>query len=355
MSGGFEVGVFSFVENTPDPATGRLRDPSQRMRDLLEEIVLADQVGLDVFGIGEHHRDDYLAATPPLVLAAAAARTERIRLTSSVTVLSADDPVRVFQDFAQLDLISRGRAEIIAGRGSFAEAFPLFGHSFDDYESLFEEKLELLLELRRHERVTWSGKHRPALDDLGVYPRPAQAELPVWVAVGGTPASAARAGRLGLPLALAIIGGRPDRFRPLIEIHRRAAQQAGHDPSTLPVAVALHGWVAEDRRRAIDEAYPAHAVTMNRVGRERGWPPYSKAQFEASCALEQNLMVGDPEWVAEKILYQHELFGHRRTMIQLTVGSLPHDRVLQAIEKLGTEVAPRVRDEIARREASARA
>lgn len=344
-----EIGIYSFVELTPDPLTGRTIDARRRMADLLEEIELADQVGLDVFGVGEHHRPDYLASAPAVVLAAAAARTRRIRLTSAVSVLSSDDPVRVFQDFATLDLLSGGRAEIMAGRGSFIESFPLFGQNLDDYDELFAEKLELLLLVRERERVTWSGKHRPAIHDRGVYPRPVQHPLPVWIAVGGTPQSVVRAGSLGLPLALAIIGGYPARFKPLIELYREAARRAGHDPATLPVGINAHGYIAPDARRAADEAYPAFELTMNKIGRERGWPPMSRAQFDAGCAREGALFVGSPEQVVEKILHQHEIFGHHRFLLQMSVGTMPHDRIMRSIELFGTRVAPVVRDEIARR------
>ncbi len=320
---------------------GATVSPQQRLRDLLEEIELADQVGLDVFGVGEHHREEYVASAPAVVLAAAAARTSRIRLTSAVTVLSSDDPVRVFQQFSTLDLLSNGRAEIMAGRGSFTESFPLFGYDLDAYDTLFAEKLELLLALRDHERVTWSGQHRAALDDRGIYPRPVQEPLPVWVAVGGTPQSAIRAGVLGLPMALAIIGGQPARFAPFARWHREAAQEAGHGP--LPLSINAHGFLADTSQEAADVAFPAFATTMNKIGRERGWPPLSRAQFEASRALEEANFVGSPQQVIDKMLYQHEIFGHDRCALQLTVGTLPHVKVMRAIELLGTVVAPAVR------------
>jgi probable LLM family oxidoreductase len=338
-----EIGVFTFAETRLDPATGRQLGAAQRLRDLLEEIELADQVGLDVFGVGEHHRPDYAVSSPAVVLAAAAARTRRIRLTSAVTVLSSDDPVRVFQDFAHLDLISGGRAEIMAGRGSFTESFPLFGQSLDDYDELFAEKLDLLLKLRDHERITWSGRHRPPIHDRGVYPRPLQESMPVWIAVGGTPASVVRAARLGLPIALAIIGGAAERFRPFVELYRETAAAAGHDPGRLPVSINSHGFIADDAGRAADLAFPAFAETMNRIGRERGWPATSCRQFEAERSVRGALFVGDAEQVTEKILHQYELFQHRRFLLQLTVGPMPHAEVLRAIELLGTEVAPAVR------------
>jgi probable LLM family oxidoreductase len=336
-----ELGVFTFVELTPHPDTGRTLPPDRRMANLLEEIELADQAGLDVFGIGEHHRPDYLVSAPAVVLAAAAARTRRIRLTSAVNVLSSDDPVRVFQQFATLDLLSGGRAEIMVGRGSFIESFPLFGYSLDDYHELFAEKLDLLLRLRDHERVSWSGVHRPALHDVGIYPRPVQPQLPVWVAVGGTPASAARAGALGLPMALAIIGGMPARFATYAEIHRTAAREAGRAAPAL--SINSHGYIAGDSRAAADEAFAPFAAQMNRIGRERGWGPLTRSAFEASRTLHGANFVGSPDEVIEKILYQHEIFGHQRFMIQFSVGSLPHDKLLRSIELFGTTVAPAVR------------
>ncbi|HWG84038.1 MAG TPA: LLM class flavin-dependent oxidoreductase, partial [Deinococcales bacterium] len=298
----FQLGVFSFVEHTPD-AHGNTLSPRERYRNLIEEIELADQVGLDVFGIGEHHRPDFIASAPPVVLAAAGARTRNIRLTSAVTVLSSEDPVRVFQQFATLDLISGGRAEIMAGRGSFIESYPLFGYDLHDYDELFSEKLDLLLRLRESESVTWSGKHRPSLSGQAVYPRPVQDKLPVWIAVGGTPASVVRAGTLGLPLAVAIIGGTPERFAPLVELYRRAAAQAGHDPAALPVGINSHGFLADDSRHAADLAYPAHAITMNTIGRERGWAPFSRTDFEAARGLHGALFIGSPDEVIEKILH----------------------------------------------------
>jgi len=344
-----EIGIYTFAETAVDPATGRTTGAGQRLRDLIEEIELADQVGLDVFGVGEHHRPDYAVSSPAVVLGAAAARTRRIRLTSAVTVLSSDDPVRVFQDFATLDLLSGGRAEIMAGRGSFIESFPLFGYDLGDYDALFAEKLDLLLRLRESERVTWAGRHRAPLSGQGVYPRPAQDPLPVWIAVGGTPQSVVRAGTLGLPLALAIIGGLPERFAPMIGLYRDAARRAGHDAARLPVGINAHGWIAGSSRQAADEFYPPYAEVMTRIGRERGWPPTTREQFEALRGPRGALAVGTAEEVAEKILFQHEVFGNRRYLLQLTVGTMPHEKVLRAIELLGTRVAPIVREEVARR------
>jgi probable LLM family oxidoreductase len=333
-----EIGVYTFAELNDQDAAGR-------MRDLLEEVELAEQVGLDVFGIGEHHRPDFVVSAPAVVLAAAAARTARIRLTSAVTVLSSDDPVRVFQEFAEVDLISNGRAEIMAGRGSFIESFPLFGFDLDDYDALFEEKLELLLAIRDSTRVTWSGNHRAPLEDLAIYPRPVQDPLPVWLAVGGTPTSAVRAGTLGLPLALAIIGGQPERFKPFVELFRRSAEEAGNP--ALPVGINSHAYVADTSERAANEFFPGYATMMNRIGRERGWAPMERQSFDALRTLRGALVVGSPEEVVKKILYQHELFGHQRFMAQMSVGTMPHAQVMRSIELMGTEVAPVVRKELA--------
>jgi probable LLM family oxidoreductase len=338
-----ELGLYTFADVGPEI------DPARRLRNLLEEIELADHLGLDVFGVGEHHRPDYAVSAPAVVLAAAAERTKNIRLTSAVTVLSSDDPVRVFQDFATLDLLSGGRAEIMAGRGSFIESFPLFGYDLGDYDELFAEKLELLLRLRESERVTWSGRHRAPLDDAGVYPRPVQDPLPVWIAVGGTPQSVVRAAVLGLPLAIAIIGGQPERFAPLARLYREAASEAGHDPERLPISINSHTYVAEYSQQASDEYFPTYSAMMNGIGRERGWPPMRRAQFEAGRSPRGALLVGSPEEVVEKILFEHELFGLGRFMAQISVGTLPHDRVMRAIELFGTEVAPAVRKELSRR------
>jgi len=347
-----ELGLYTFAEMTPDPATGEAPDPARRLRDLLEEVDLADRLGLDVFGVGEHHRPEFAVSAPAVVLAAAAARTQRIRLTSAVSVISSDDPVRVFEEFSTLDLLSGGRAEIMAGRGSFIESFPLFGYSLDDYDELFAEKLDLLLALRESERITWSGRHRPAIDDLGVYPRP-ERRIPIWIAVGGTPASTVRAGALGLPMALAIIGGLPERFAPLAELHRRAAAEAGHDPHEVGLSINSHGFIADTPEEAVERSFGPVASVMNRIGRERGWPPMTREQYEAAAALRGANFVGNPEQVVEKILYQHEIFGHDRFMLQLTVGSMPHERVMHAIELYGTQVAPAVRTELEARTAAA--
>jgi probable LLM family oxidoreductase len=338
-----ELGVYSFADIARDSSNGRPASTEQRLADLIEEIELADQVGLDVFGVGEHHRSDYGVSAPAIVLAAAAVRTRRIRLTSAVTVLSSDDPVRVFQDFSTIDLLSHGRAEIMAGRGSFIESFPLFGYNLDDYDELFVEKLDLLLQLRAGERVTWAGKHRPAINDLPVYPRPVQNPLPVWIAVGGSPQSVVRTGVLGLPMALAIIGGSPERFAPIVALYRDAAQRAGHDPTAIKVSINSHTFVADDSRQAVDQFFGPYAEVMTRIGRERGWPPTSGAAFEASRAPHGALVVGSVQEVIDKILHEHELFAMDRFLAQMDVGAVPHAQVMRSIELFGTQVAPAVR------------
>lgn len=348
-----ELGLYTFAETTPDAATGTTISSGERLRNLIEEIELADQVGLDVYGVGEHHRADYAASAPAMVLAAAAARTKTIRLTSAVTVLSSDDPVRVFQQFATLDLISNGRAEIMVGRGSFIESFPLFGYSLDDYDALFAEKLELLLAIRDDEKVTWSGEHRAPLNGLAIYPRPERKDLPIWIAVGGTPQSVARAGILGLPLAIAIIGGEPERFVPLVNLYRDAAQRSGNDPAKLPVGINAHGFIAETTQEAVDVFLPAYLSVMTKLGKERGWPPATRAQFDRERTLRGALLVGSPQEIIDKILYQYELFAHDRFLLQLSVGTLPHAKLLKAIELFGTKVAPVVRKEVASRKEAA--
>ncbi|HEX9264838.1 MAG TPA: LLM class flavin-dependent oxidoreductase [Candidatus Binatia bacterium] len=338
-----QIGVDSFVAATVDTA-GRAVDPAKHLNELLEAITLADEVGLDVFGIGEHHRSEFLDSAPTVILAAAAARTRRIRLTSAVTVLSAADPVRVFQEFATLDLLSNGRAEIVAGRGSFIEAFPLFGLDLEDYDSLFAEKLELLLKIRENTYVHWSGKHRARLTGQGVYPRPLQNPLPVWLGVGGTPSSFIRAGTLGLPLMVAIIGGEPHRFRPLIDRYQGAGLRAGHSPEQLKVGVHSLGYVADSSTTAEDEFFPGYARSFTEIGRERGWPPMTRAHFDAQLGPTGALLVGDPETVAEKILRVNEsLGGISRLTFQMSVADLPHAKFMRAIELLGTRVAPLVR------------
>lgn len=343
-----EIGITTFVETTPDVETGEVKSHAQRIREVVEEIVLADQVGLDVFGVGEHHREDYACSSPTTLLAAAAARTERILLTSAVSILSSDDPVRVYQQFATVDAISNGRAEIMAGRGSFIESFPLFGYDLQHYNELYDEKLDLLLKINESEKVTWQGKHRSSIDDLGVYPRPEQEKLPIWIASGGTPQSAVRAGMLGLPLVLAIIGGSPLQFAPIVKLYKQAGEQAGHDPSTLTVASHSHGFVADTTAEAKEKYYPSTAQVMNILGRERGWAPYTRQTFNEASTLEGALYVGDAETVAEKIIYLHKNVGIERFMLHVPVGSMPHEQVMHAIELLGTKVAPIVKAEIAR-------
>lgn len=341
-----EIGISTFVETTPDVITGEVISHAKRIQQVVEEIVLADQVGLDVFGVGEHHREDFAASAPAVILAAAATRTKKIRLTSAVTVLSSDDPVRVFQDFATLDAVSNGRAEIMAGRGSFIESFPLFGYDLKDYDSLFEEKLELLLKICQSEQITWEGRHRPAIQNLGVYPRPIQNPLPVWIGSGGNPNSVIRAAKLGLPLVLAIIGGSPVHFEPLVRLYKQVASEAGHDPSKLTIASHSHGFVADDINTAIEKFYPPTQYVMNKLGRERGWPPYTRETFDAARSLEGALYVGDPQTVAEKIIYLRKNVGITRFMLHLPVGTMSHDDVMRSIELLGKEVAPLVRSEI---------
>jgi probable LLM family oxidoreductase len=343
-----QLGVDSFAAAMADPVTGLTISPVERMHNLLEEIELADKVGLDVFGIGEHHRAEFLDSAPAVILAAAARRTENIRLTSAVTVLSAADPVRVFQEFATLDLISQGRAEIVAGRGSFVEAYPLFGLRLEDYDTLFGEKLDLLLKLRDNTRVSWSGKHRPPLSGQVVYPRPLQNPLPIWVGVGGTPASFVRAGMLGLPLMVAIIGGEPRRFRPLIDLYREAGRRAGHSAEKLIVGLHSIGFLGDTTRQAADEFYPGYAHTFTEIGKERGWAPTTRAHFDAQRGPTGALLIGDADSVAEKILYVNEaLGGISRITFQMGVSTLPHQKMLRSIEILGARVAPIVRKELA--------
>jgi probable LLM family oxidoreductase len=344
-----ELGVATFADLSLGVS------PERRMRDLLEEATLADQVGLDVFAIGEHHRPDFLISSPQVALAAIAVKTERIRLSSAVTVLSSDDPVRVFQQFAEVDLLSGGRAEIMAGRGSFVESFPLFGYDLDDYDELFAEKLDLLLAIRGSERVTWSGRHRAGLENAIVWPRGVQDPLPVWIAVGGTPQSVVRAGTLGLPLTIAIIGGGPERFAPLVDLYRQAFAAAGHDLADARVAINTHAFIGDteaDANRAFAQSYLG---MMNRIGRERGWPPAGREQYDVLRSPRGALAVGTPEQVAEKLLWEHELFGHDRYLAQISVGAVAHADVMRAIELFGTEVAPVVRAEVERRSVGATA
>ena len=340
-----QIGIDSFAAAHTD--TSRALSATERLRNLIEEIEHADQVGLDVFGIGEHHRKEFLDSAPAVILAAAAARTSRIRLTSAVTVLSAADPVRVFQEFATLDLLSQGRAEMVVGRGSSIEAFPLFGFSLDDYDSLFAEKLDLLLEIRDNEHVHWSGKHRPALTGQGVYPRPMQDPFPIWLGVGGTPQSFARAGVLGLPLMVAIIGGETRRFRPLIDIYREAGERAGHSPDRLKVGVHSLGYVAATTPEAADDFFPGYARAFTDIGKERGWPAVTRADFDAQRGPQGALLIGSPDEVVEKIIRHSEaLGGVSRFTFQMNAASLPHAKLMKAIELLGTRVAPVLRKEL---------
>ena len=346
-----EIGIYSFGELKPSAGADVAQTPRERLRNLIEEIELADQVGLDVFGVGEHHRPDFTVSAPPMVLAAAAERTSRIRLSSAVTVLGSDDPVRVLEQFSTLDLLSGGRAEIMAGRGSFIESFPLFGEDLQDYETLFTEKLDLLLRLRESEHVTWGpGRHRAGLNGEGVYPRALQQPIPLWIAVGGNPDSAARAGSLGLPMALAIIGGLPERFAPFAEILRRSAAAAGH--ATAPaLGISSHGFIADTSQAAVAASWPGVAEMMNQIGRERGWSAFTLEQYLASAELRGAYFTGSPQQVIEKILFQHEIFGHERFLVKFTTGPVPHRQVLRSIELLGTVVAPAVRAEVTRRQA----
>lgn len=338
-----ELGIYTFAELTADPATGKKISAHQRMRDLMEEVTLAEQVGLDVFAVGEHHRSDYIVSSPAVVLGAAAERTSKIKLSSAVTVLSSDDPVRVFQDFSTIDLLSEGRAELTVGRGSFIESFPLFGYDLRDYDALFSEKLDLLLKINAQEKVTWQGKHRPSIQNLGVYPRPYQDKLPIWIAIGGTPESIARAAMLGIPMALAIIGGTPDRFAPHVNFYRETAKEAGHATESLQVSINSHTYIADTSQRAADEFYPSYADTMSRIGRERGWPPMDREHYEMMREPTGSLLVGSPQQVIDKILYEHSLFRHTRFLAQMSVGTMPHAQMMRSIELFGTQVAPAVR------------
>lgn len=341
-----EIGLYTFADVAPDKKPGNATNTHQRIKEVLEEIQLADQLGLDVFALGEHHRPDYAVSSPAVLLAAAAAVTRNIKLSSAVTVLSSDDPVRVFQSFATLDQISDGRAEIMVGRGSFIESFPLFGYDLNDYDALFSEKLELLMKINQHEVVSWKGKMRPPLDHLGVYPRPLQDNLPIWLAVGGTPASAIRAAKLNLPMALAIIGGMPERFVPFVNIYKDAAVQLGRDRASLPLGINTHVYVAQSSQQASDEYYPTYAAMMTRIGRERGWPPLTREQFEANRSPRGYLMVGSVQEVIDKMLMEYELFHHTRFLAQMSVGTVPHKNILKSIELFGTQVVPAVRKAI---------
>jgi len=338
-----EFGISTFGEAQPDPGTGRARNAYRRMQELLEEARMADQWGLDVFALGEHHRSDYIISAPEVALAGVATVTSRIRLSSAVTVLSSADPVRTYQNFATLDLLSGGRAEIMAGRGSFIESFPLFGYSLNDYDDLFEEKLELLLELNTRERVTWAGVHRSGLKDQPVFPRPLQDKLPVWIAVGGTPASMRRAGRLNLPVTIAMLGGQPAQFLPLVHLYRKSAEEAGHDPGALQLALNAHLYLAESSEKAAGDFWPGYQKLMNKIGKERGWPPLTREQFEYMRAPEGPLLVGSPEEVAGKLIVQYRLFRNTRFLAQLISNDLTHEQQLRSIELFANKVAPAVK------------
>ncbi len=338
-----QLGISSFGEVTPAHVAGGDHGAAQRMQELLALAKLADEAGLDVLALGEHHRPDFIISAPEVILAAVAAVTKRIRLSSAVTVLSSADPVRTFQNFATVDLISNGRAEILAGRGSFIESYPLFGYNLDDYDELFVEKLSLLLKINASEVVSWQGKHRPSIAAQGVYPRPVQAKLPIWIGIGGTPASAVRAGKLGLPLTIAILGGAPDRYVPFAELYRESAQNAGHDASLLPLCLNCHFHVAETSKQAADEFFPPYSQLMNRIGRERGWSPMDRRHFDYLRGPEGPLFVGTPQEITDKLLYLHELFGHTRFLAQLVLEGIPHQSVMRSTELFGTQIAPAVR------------
>ncbi|MCB5201243.1 LLM class flavin-dependent oxidoreductase [Neorhizobium sp. T786] len=341
-----EIGLYTFAD-VDASAADKGAVGAQRLKNLLEEIELADQVGLDVFGLGEHHRPDYAVSSPATVLAAAAVKTKNIRLSSAVSVLSSDEPVRIFQQFSTVDLLSNGRAEIMAGRGSFIESFPLFGYDLGDYDQLFSEKLDLLLAIRDEEVVTWAeGQLRAPINGRGVYPRPLQEKLPVWIAVGGTPQSVARAGALGLPVAIAIIGGEYPRFAPLLQLYHEAARRAGQDPTKLKTSINVHGFIADTTEKAADQFYGPQAAVMDRLGRERGWAPTNRAHFDQARGPTGNLFVGDPELVAEKIVAAHRVFGNDRFLLQMAIGLMPHDQIMRGIELYGTKVAPLVRKEL---------
>lgn len=347
----FELGLYTFVDDGRNRLTGETKDPAQVMADFLETAELADQVGLDLIAIGEHHRDEYLVSAPEIALAAIAARTKNIRLSSAVTVLSSDDPVRVFERFALIDLISNGRAEIMAGRGSFIESFSLFGYDLDDYGPLFEEKLRLMAQITDSKSVNWSGQFRSALQDQIIYPRPIQPRIPLWVAVGGSPDSSRRAASLGLPMAFAIIGGLVERFAPYFDLYRQTSRDFGYDPDRIPLSVNSHGFIAEDSEQAVEDYYPHAEVMFNRIGQERGWGPTSREKLESQRALRGSDFVGNPDEIIEKILFQHEIFQHQRFLIYMGNNALEHQKMMKAIELFGTKVAPKVRKEIARRNA----
>ena len=343
-----EFGISTFGEIVPDKVAGAAVNASRRVEELLAEAKLADEIGLDVFALGEHHREDYVVSAPEIILAAAAAITKNIRLSSAVTVLSSADPVRVFQNFATLDLVSQGRAEIMAGRGSFIESFPLFGYPLEDYDELFIEKLDLLLAINKQEKVTWKGTHRAGINKLGVYPRPHQSTLPLWIAVGGTPASVVRAGSLNLPLTIAILGGEPVRFAALTELYRSSAEKAGHDVTQLQIAINEHMYIANTSDQAADEFWPVYQKMMNRIGRERGWSPLTRAYYESLRSPHGPLLVGSAEEVIDKLVQQYGIFRNTRFLAQTIMGDISHDKMLHSIELFGKKVAPAVRAAISK-------
>lgn len=342
-----EFGISTFGEIRPDGKSGHAVNAHRRIQELIAEGRLADELGLDVFALGEHHRPDYVVAAPEVVLAGVATVTKNIKLSSAVTVLSSADPVRTFQNFATLDLLSNGRAEIMAGRGSFVESFPLFGFDLDDYDTLFSEKLELLLKLNEQEHVSWKGKHRASLDNAGIYPRPLQNKIPVWIAVGGTPASVVRAGNLNLPLTIAILGGEPERYVPLVDLYRSSAQKAGHKVEDLQVCINEHLYIADTSGQASDEFWPVYEKMMNRIGRERGWSPITRPQFEYMRSPKGPLLVGSPQEITEKLVYQQGIFRNTRFLAQTIMGDLPHEKMLHSIELFGSEVVPEVKRQLA--------
>lgn len=338
-----QIGICSFGDIGKHPITGEVTDAHKRLHDLIEEIVYADELGLDVFAVGEHHRPDYAVSSPTTFLAAAAVKTKRIKLSTGVTVLSSEDPVRVYQQFATLDLLSDGRAEILAGRGSFIESFPLFGYDLKDYDVLYAEKLAMLMKINESTNLNWTGKHTQSVQNRGVYPRAYQQKLPIWIAVGGTPESVVRAAENGLPLTLAIIGGMPARFAGYTNLYRDVYAKAGHPIDQMQICINSHTYIAEDSKQARDEFFPTYAEVMSRIGRERGWPGMTRQQFDMATEKEGALLVGSPQQVVDKILYQYELFGHTRFLAQMTIGALPHKQAMKSIELLATKVAPEVR------------
>ncbi len=338
-----ELGISMFGDLATDPKTGKFQSPQQRLNEIIEEIKLMDELGIDYFGIGEHHRPDYAVSSPEILLAAAATVTKQIKLGSAVTVLSSSDPVKVYQNFAMIDLLSNGRAEIMAGRGSFIESFPLFGYDLQDYEGLFVEKLDLLLEINKNESITWNGRYRAPLENQVVLPRAVDNHLPIWLAVGGTPQSVVRAGRLGLPLMIAIIGGSPRQFKPLFDLYREEYKAAGHDPEKMRVGIHAHGLFGEDARQLSDQYFPLYASQMNRIGRSRGWQPYHRSQFEAGKTRDGALFIGEPEAMVDKILYVQELFGLDRFAAHMDVGGPSHADMMKSIELYGTKIVPQVK------------